>query len=142
MSSLKESDGDPKPKIKFRFNYDEKENEFVEVEKDTIREMGIIIGINILISIGLALVFRVYYLNYLGSLSLYLFTLSGALLLIGSVTSLCQESPSLQYLVKGRNKDKVRIRTTSDLKIYLLSAITLFLLSFVVNYINKNIITI
>ena len=125
------------PKIKYRFNHESGEHEFIEVEKDTLREIGIIVIISIAVAIVLAPVFKVSYLNTLGSISLYLFTISGLVLFLGSIISLCQESPSIQYLAKGGNKEKVRIRTTSDLKIYTLAALILFVLSFAINYVNK-----
>ena len=122
---------------KIRYNYEKKEVEFIPDQEesgnfqyDLIKYILVIMVTALLLSYA----FKYSNLNFFKSFSMYLFTLGGIALFLGSINALYSESPTLQ-LMRHRNADKVQIRKSSSSLTLLIVGVVVIILSFVINYI-------
>ena len=104
-----------------------------------LTELLAMVIIGFFISIFLTFAFKITYLNFSRGLSIYLFTVGGLMMLLGSIMAIYSESPSLQALRHRKEIQKIQIKKSENLYLLLFAGIIVIILSFVVNAIASSV---
>lgn len=131
--------------VDYKVNYDTKQIEVTSKISDKstmtfiLTELLAMVIIGFFISIFLTFAFKITYLNFSRGLSIYLFTVGGLMMLLGSIMAIYSESPSLQALRHRKEIQKIQIKKSENLYLLLFAGIIVIILSFVVNAIASSV---